>query len=87
MTMHSMKIDLAQEHPVTRPLVSRWMTVKIVKSGQRVGPPDQANTEKDFGTSAEIERKEAAAGAPRARKKDQLRKRSSEDRECGNYRR
>ena len=68
MTMRRMKIDRAQGHPS---LVSRWMTVKIMKSGERVGAPDQANTKKDFGTGAEMERKEAAAGAPRARMKDQ----------------
>ena len=56
-------------------------------SGERAGAPEQANPEKDNGTGAEMKREEAAAGAPRARKKDQLRKRSSEDRECGNYRR
>ena len=71
MTMHSLKIDPAQEHPVTRPLVSRWMTVKIAKSRERVVAPDHANTKKECGTGKEVERKEAAADAPRARMKDQ----------------
>ena len=57
-----------QGHPS---LVSRWMTVKIAKSRERVVAPDHANTKKECGTGKEVERKEAAADAPRARMKDQ----------------
>ena len=93
--MRWMKIDRAQEHPS---LVSRWMTVKIAKSRERVVAQDQANTKKECGTGKEVERKEAAADAPR--KKDerprsdeqpaqssvQLRRRSSDDRDGENHR-
>ena len=38
---------------------------------ERVVAPDHANTKKECGTGKEVERKEAAADAPRARMKDQ----------------
>ena len=52
------------------PPVSHWKAVKMVMSGERARAPDQANLEKDNGTGAEMKREEAAAGVPRARKKD-----------------
>ena len=70
-TKYSIKKDRTQGPPGMVPPVSHWTAVKIATSGEIVRAQDRAHVKKHTGTGMELKRKEAAACAPRARKKEQ----------------